>query len=151
MRVLLRVLTPAGWIVLAAALIILAVMAGHGLGLRWDPLDLSGRRIRAAEARAATAAAEVSARRHEKEGMAEQARRLEHLHQQAVGVAQATAATTAHARSAPDASTPLDPARADRLLRHDRELCRLAPAACGPSAPDPAAGGDQAVRPGPVA
>ncbi|MBX9460309.1 MAG: hypothetical protein KL785_03585 [Brevundimonas sp.] len=151
MRALSRLRFPSGWIVPAVALAVLVIAVGHGLGVRWDPFDLSGRRARAAEARAAVAAADAGARRFESEGMAGQARRLEHLHQQAVTVARETAAAAAQARSASDASIPLDPARADRLLRHDRELCRLAPAACGPAEADPAAGGDPAVRAGPAA
>jgi hypothetical protein len=146
---LLRFPTPAGWIVLAAALAVLATVGG--LGLRWDPFDLSGRRLRAAETRAAIAVADAGARRLETEGMADQARRLEHLHQQTVAVARVTAAASAQARSAHDASTPLDPARADRLLLHDRELCRLSPAVCGPSPTDPAAGGGQTMLAGPAA
>lgn len=148
-----RALFPAAvrWSVLAVALVIAAVAVGRGLGLRWDPFDLSGRRLREAEARAGIATADAGARRLEIEGMAGQVRRTEHLHQQAVAVARVTAGATAQARSAPDASTPLDPARADRLLRHDRELCRLAPALCSAAKADPAAGGDQALHPGPTA
>lgn len=53
-----RALFPAAvrWSVLAVALVIAAVAVGRGLGLRWDPFDLSGRRLRAAEARAGIAA-----------------------------------------------------------------------------------------------
>ena len=151
MRTLVRGPTLIRRVVLVGALIVAATVLGHGLGLRWDPFDLSGRRLRAAEARAAIAVADAGARRLESERMADQARRLDHLHQQAVSVARVTAEAAAQARSAPDASTPLDPARAGRLLRHDRELCRLAPAVCGSAAADPAAGGDQAVRSGPAA
>jgi hypothetical protein len=137
--------------VLAVALAILLIAVGHGLGLRWDPFDLSGRRLRAVEARAAFAVADAGARTLEVEGMADQVRRLEHSHQQAVAVARATADATTQARSAPDESTPLDPARADRLLRHDRELCRLAPAVCGSSEADPAPSGNPTVPAGPAA
>ncbi|HZW16727.1 MAG TPA: hypothetical protein VFF66_10825 [Brevundimonas sp.] len=143
----LRVLTPAGWGLLAVALVIVVAVLGHGLGLRWDPFGLTGRRLRAAEAQAAAAVSDAVARGLETEGMAEQARRLEHHHQQAVAIEQATAVAAAQAGSAHDASIPLDPARADRLLRHDRELCRLAPAVCGAAAIGPATGGDAALRP----
>lgn len=146
MRALLRLPTPIGWMVLALAAVLTTGLLGRGLGLRWDPFDLSGRRLRAAETQASMAQADADARRFETEESAAQARRLEHFHRQAVAVAQATAQSTAQARSAPDASTPLDTARAGRLLRHDRELCRLAPAACDPAATDAAGGGDQTVR-----
>jgi hypothetical protein len=123
------------------------VVFAHGLGLRWDPFGLSGRRLRTAEARADAAVSEARARQLESEGRAGQARRLDDLHQQALAIERATAEATAQARSAHDASTPLDPARADRLLSHDRELCRLSPAVCGAAPPDPAGGGDEDLRP----
>ena len=146
----LRVLTPVGWGLLCVALALAVVWLGHGLGLRWDPFGLAGRRLRTAEAHAAAAASGALARGLEAEGMAEQARRLEHHHQQAVAVERATAVATAQARSAHDASIPLDPARADRLVRHDGELCRLAPAVCRSAPADPAAGGGDALRAGPT-
>jgi hypothetical protein len=147
----LRGLTPAGWGLLVAAVILAVVALGHGLGLRWDPFGLSERRLRAAETRAAAAASDAFARSLEAGGMAEQARRLEHHHQQAAAVGRATALAAAQARSAHDASIPLDPARADRLVRHDRELCRLVPAVCGSAAAEPAADGGDVLRAGPVA
>jgi len=150
-RALLRLPTPVGWTVLAVVVAIVAIAIGRGVGLRWDPFDLAGRRLRTAEARLGTAVADAAARRLEVEGTADQARRLDHSHQQAAAVARVTADAAARARSAPDETTPLDPARADRLLRHDRELCRLAPAVCDAPAADPATGGDQAVRAGPAA
>ena len=144
---ILRVPTPLGWGLTVAALIVVAAVLGHGLGLRWDPFGLGQRRLERAEARVATADSDALARGLETEGMAGQARRLDQLHQQAVAAERATALATAQARSAHDASVPLDPARADRLVRHDRELCGLVPALCGAAPPDPAAGGDPAVRP----
>ena len=147
---ILRVLTPAGWGLLAVALVLVVALLGHGLGLRWDPFGLAERRLRTAEARAAAAASDAVARGLEAEGRADQARRLQHHHQQAVAVERATALATAQARSAHDASIPLDPARADRLVRHDRELCRHAPAVCGAAPAGPAAGGDEALPAGPA-
>lgn len=141
----------AGWAVGAALALIAAVALAHGIGLRWDPFDLAGRRLRAAEARADAAVSDAGARRLESEGRADQARRLDHLHQQALAVEQATAAAAAQARSAHDASTPLDSARAGRLLRHDGELCRLSPAVCDAAASEPAGSGDAAVPAGPSA
>ncbi|HYD28255.1 hypothetical protein [Brevundimonas sp.] len=142
---------PMGRVLCLVALAVAVVALAHGLGLRWDPFGLAERRLRAAEARAAASASDAFARRLEAEGLAGQARRLDQSHQQTVAVERVTAETTAQARSAHDASTPLDPARADRLLRHDRELCRLAPAVCPSAAPGSAAGGDPAVRAGPPA
>ena len=147
---ILRVLTPAGWGLLTLALVLAVVALGHGLGLRWDPFGLAGRRLRTAEAQAAAAVSDALARGLESEGRTEQAGRLEHHHQQALAVERATAVAAAQARSAHDASIPLDPARADRLVRHDGELCRLAPAVCRSAPAEPAAGGGDALRAGPT-
>lgn len=142
---------PAAWGLCLVAVAVAVVALGHGLGLRWDPLDIAGRRLRITETHAAASASDALARRLETEGLADQARRLDQSHQQAVAVTRATAEATTQARSARNASTPLDSARADRLLRHDRELCRLAPAVCAPASPGTAAGGDSTVRAGPSA
>ena len=40
------------------------------------------------------------------------------------------------ARTAPDAETPLDPDRADRLRRADERLCELVPDSCAPASAD---------------
>jgi hypothetical protein len=146
-----RALTPLGW-GLAVALSVAVVFAlGSGLGFRWDPLGLAGRRLAAAETRAATAEADAAARRLEVESAAEQARRLDLHHQQAVSVARAAERAGTLARSAHDASIPLDPARALRLREHDRRLCDLAPAVCDAASPDPAGDGHDAVPAGPPA
>jgi autotransporter translocation and assembly factor TamB len=145
---LLRALKPLGRVVVAALAAGALVLIGHGLGLRWDPLDLAGRRLRAAQVQAAAATADAAARRLEVEGAADQARRIDHHHQQTAATERATARAAADARNAHDASTPLDPARAARLAGHDRELCRLAPAVCAAAAPEPADGGDDALRAG---
>jgi len=148
---LFRALTPLGW-ALAVAVALVAVLAlGRGLGLRWDPFGLAGRRLAAAEARTATAEADAAARRLEVEGAADQARRLDIHHQQAVSVARATESAADQARSAHDASIPLDPARAARLREHDRRLCDLAPAVCAAAPADTARGRDDAVPAGPAA
>lgn len=146
----LRALGPPGWSV-AVALALVAVMAlGRGLGLRWDPFDLAGRRLAAAEARAVAAGADADARRLEVEGAAEQTRRLVLHHQQDVLVARATDHAVTHARTADDASNPLDPDRLARLRDHDRRLCQLAPAVCAAAPVDAADGGDGALSAGPA-
>ncbi|HCW48771.1 MAG TPA: hypothetical protein DGP25_01575, partial [Brevundimonas sp.] len=53
------------------------------------------------------------------------------FHHHAEAVARATASAENRARTADDAETPLDPARAQRLRDHDSELCRLAPTVAG--------------------
>lgn len=147
---ILRALTPPGW-GLAVALAVVALLAfGRGLGLRWDPFGLADHRLAAAEARAAAADSDAAARRLEVEGAADQARRIDIHHQQAVSVARATGRAADHARSAHDASLPLDPARAARLREHDRRLCDLAPAVCAAAPADTAGGGDDALPAGPA-
>jgi hypothetical protein len=148
---LFRALTPLGRGLAAALVFVAALALGHGLGLRWDPFGLAERRLAAAHALAATAEADAAARRLEVEGAADQAHRLDTHHQQAASVAVATVRAETDARSAHDASIPLDPARAARLREHDRRLCDLAPAVCGPAPADPARGGDDAVPAGSAA
>ena len=40
-----RALTPLGWLMAVAMIMTLLAVAGHGVGLRWDPLDLKQRRL----------------------------------------------------------------------------------------------------------
>jgi hypothetical protein len=127
-----------------------ALALGHGFGLRWDPFGLAERRLAAAQVRAAVAESDAAARGLEVEGAAEQAVRADRHHQQAVSVAVATDRADTEARTAHDASLPLDPARAARLREHDRRLCELAPAVCAAAPADPAAGGGDAVPAGPA-
>jgi hypothetical protein len=144
-------LKPAGWTVAAVAAVVAFVLLIQALGFRWDPFDRAGRRIDAAEARAAMAEADAAARRIEAEGAAVQARHLETHHQQALELGRATARARAGARSANDAEQSLDPARAARLAEHDRELCLIAPGICVAAAAEPAAGGDHLLPAGPAA
>ncbi|HEY0103047.1 MAG TPA: hypothetical protein VGB60_06260 [Brevundimonas sp.] len=136
------VLTPLGRAAAVLGLCGLLAVVGHGLGLRWDPFDLSGRRLRGAEARAAKAEAGLDLRRREAEAREAQQHRLDVHHRQSVSVAAATAQATTLARSAHDASTLLDPARLARLREHDRQLCDASPSVCTAAAADPPAGGD---------
>lgn len=69
------------------------------------------------------------------EGEREQAQRVETFHTSEVVIRDLTARAVTESRSAPDADTPLDPARADRLRAHDRGLCVQSPAICPAPAP----------------
>ncbi|AYG93820.1 hypothetical protein D8I30_00470 [Brevundimonas naejangsanensis] len=134
-----RVLTPLGWLAVVGAALLLLLIAGRGLGLRWDPLHLQARRLETAQRRAERAEAETSARALEAAARGRQIEGLDAFHRHAQAVERATATAETRARTADDADTPLDPARAQRLHDHDRELCRLAPAVAGCAAPaDPA-------------
>lgn len=143
-----RILTPWGWLLVAALAGGAILIALHGLGFRWDPFGLADRRLRAAETRTAVAVAEASARRLEVDALTRQTRRLDEVHRQTVAVARVTAQTMTQARSAHDADIPLDPYRAARLAGHDRELCDLTPSVCGATAADPAPGGPEPLYSG---
>ncbi|MGV8929736.1 MAG: hypothetical protein ACOH1E_08280 [Brevundimonas sp.] len=145
---LLRTVTAWGWVMIVAGALIVVLIALQGLGFRWDPFGLTAHRMRTAEARASAAETDAAARRSEAGGAVDQIRRLDEVHQQTVAVARATARTTTQARSAQDAEIPIDPDRADRLLRHDGELCRLAPIVCSSAAAGPAQRRDDTLRAG---
>lgn len=122
---------PSGWGAaargfLVTAVVVLLAFIGWKVGLRWDPFGWGERRLERAEARATVAEAEVLARTLEVQGEREQRVRLD-IHQQTVRAAErATAVVLQQIGSADDASLPLEPARAARLVAHDRELCRIA-------------------------
>tara|TARA_R110002051_G_scaffold166531_1_gene237291 strand:- start:350 stop:817 length:468 start_codon:yes stop_codon:yes gene_type:complete len=144
-----RALTVTGRTVLMIGLLLALVLAGRGLGLRWDPLDLGARRLEAARSRAFDAEADAAARRLELEGEAGQRRILERIHRRSEAVTRLTAPAILEARLDDDADLPLATGRARRLRAHDRELCRLAPAVCAATAPaDPAGDDNDALRPG---
>lgn len=79
------------------------------------------------------------ARDLEGEGQAEQAIRTDTYHHSVVTIQSEAATRAAEARSLPDAETPLDPTRFDRLRSADLSVCRSAESVC--PAPDPAPGG----------
>ena len=138
----LRTLAPLGWLALSLVALAAVVLILGGLGFRWDPFDLTRRRADRAEQTAAVATAQAAARAAEVEGQTAQVVRIDAALQSAVALERATAHALQIARTADDASTPLDTDRADRLRDHDRQLCRLAPNLGGcPAAPDPADGG----------
>ncbi|TFW15218.1 hypothetical protein EGY25_01095 [Brevundimonas intermedia] len=150
---MLRALTPLGWWAAGVATLALSFALLGGLGFRWDPLDLQQKRLETARSQArdavAVATAQADARRIETAGAAAQAVRVDHYQHRTTAVERATATAVTQARSADDADHPLEHRRADRLCRHDRELCRLAPDLDGcAGAADVAGGGEAAVRPG---
>jgi hypothetical protein len=141
-----RALTVTGRIVVVIGLLLAILLAGQGLGLHWDPLNLGARRLDAARSRAAAAEADAAARRLELEGEAGQRRALERINRRTVAVTRLTVPAMAEARTDDDADLPLATGRATRLRAHDRELCRISPGVCAEPAPvDPAGGSDHAV------
>ena len=89
------------------------------------------------EKRVETIESDLSARSIESEGRADQLDRLETHYREVITIQSATEPFAAEARSAPDADTPLDLERADRLRRADDSLC-LHTAGCSPATDNPA-------------
>lgn len=79
------------------------------------------------------------ARDLEGEGQAEQAIRTDTYHHSVVTIQSDAATRAAEIRSLPDAETPLDPTRLDKLRAADLGVCRNAASVC--PAPDAAPGG----------
>lgn len=133
---------------IAAVLLAVAVVTAAHLRGRADGVAEAAPKI-------AHAQDDAAARRIEAAGERDTAHRVEVVvEQRRLGEA-TVAALAAGAQRAGDADAPLDPERADRLLRHDLELCRLRPAlgGCpggGPAAEHAASGG-AAVRDLPAA
>lgn len=132
---------------LAVALVLIVVI-GRGVGLRWDPFDIEGRKLEAARTRAETLDRDLFARRLEIEGRQAQARQMERRHQTLNAVAATTARTLEGTEQADDAGILLEADRANRLRDHDRELCRLAPEICRSATTGPAGSGGPALSTG---
>ena len=123
------------WTAFAAVVCILALIAvvsflSDPFGIRswWDARQAD---------RQAQIASNGEARAIESEGRADQLTRTETYHREVITIQSATEPFAAEARSAPDADTPLDLERADRLRRADDSLCQHT-AGCSPSADNPA-------------
>ena len=131
----------AALIALAAIILCIAFTAGwwDGLiaGLPWS--DES--RLERAEARLDQTRTELATREAEIAALERQAQQTAAVHQTLTQVRAATARATTLAETAPDATDPIDPARADRLRDADRRLCELSPDLCSDPAPQPAAAG----------
>lgn len=141
-----RTLTPLGWLAGGVVVLIGLVLVLGGLGFRWDPFDLSRRRIDRAEQSAERSQAVARARAAEAAGQAGQVARLDAVLQTTRSLDRATDRSIQTARNADDADLPIPAARAERLRDHDRELCRLAPdlGGCSASA-EPAGDGEPTV------
>jgi hypothetical protein len=99
---------------------------------------------RQAVAKAERLEGQVSTLEREATGQAEIAAATEVHHTRETFIREGTAQAIAEARSASDATTPLDPMRADRLRTADSRLCDASPGIC-PDA-DAAGGGADAVQ-----
>lgn len=147
-----RALIP-GWLKVAAT-VVAAIAVVALVSHQWDRLtawwpwsdesrlERAERKVEDLSDRLATSEANAAARAAEAEANADQVRRVETHHRQVIELRDLTDPVIHEARSAPDASTPLDPDRADRLREHDRRLCGLVPDVC------PGAGGGGAAPSG---
>lgn len=146
MLVFLRGLAPAGWMVAAVFLIGTVALGLGAAGFRWDPFDLSRRRLEAAGRSADHARTAAAARAAEAQGQAGQIARLDAVQDSLRSLDRITSRSLQSTRTADDASVPISDDRAARLRDHDRELCRIAPHLGGcAAAPDPAGDGDPAL------
>ena len=136
------------WLKVAAVALTVAAAAGvaaHQWDRLWSWLPWSDeRRLERVTDQRDRLAAEAAQHAAQLQALTEQTRRVDTVHRQVIELRDLTDPLIHEARSAPDASTPLDSARADRLRGHDRKLCELASGACAATAA--AAGdGDKAV------
>lgn len=128
-------MTPAGTLLgiigAALAIVTLIALAAHQWDRLWAWLPWSAetrleRVIRDRDHWAASAAVHAA----EAEALRGQIVRTEAAQRSVTTLRDLTTPFVDEARSAPDASTHLDPERADRLREHDRRLCELAPGGC---------------------
>ena len=136
----LRIITPTGWLVIAAVAVVLFGLAGlvrpSFLGLKFDPFGINARKIDRLET-------EVSVLEREATGNAEIASATQTFHTREVVIRDLSRQAEIEARTAPDAETPLDPDRVARIRAVDYRLCSAYPAICPD--PDAAASGADAV------
>jgi hypothetical protein len=137
---ILRALSKTGWLVIAAVAVVLFGLAGLArpsfLGLKFDPFGIDARKIDRLET-------EVSVLEREAVGQAEIAAATQTFHTREVVIRDLARQSETEARTAPDAETPLDPDRVDRIRAADNRLCIVAPSIC--ASPDPAGSGADAV------
>lgn len=123
----LRIITPTGWLVVIAVAVVLFGLAGLArpsfLGLKFDPFGIDARKIDRLED-------QVSVMEREAVGNAEIAVATQTFHTREVVIRELSRQAEIEARTAPDAETPLDPSRVDRLRSADNRLCSAYPAIC---------------------
>ena len=136
----LRIITPTGWLVIAAVALVLFGLAGLArpsfLGLKFDPFGIDARKIDRLET-------EVSVLEREATGNAEIAAATQTFHTREVVIRDITRQAEIEARTAPDAETPLDHNRVARIRAADHRLCIVAPSIC--ASPDLAGSGSDPV------
>ena len=137
-----RTLTPLGWLASMLAVVVAIALIAGGWNKLWAFLPWSAEsKLDRIEMKLELAEDARAARAIESIGQSEQIQRIETVHRQIVTVQAATANDITEARSAPDATDPLDTLRRLRLVGSDRMLCNYAPDLCQPAAADPSGAG----------
>jgi hypothetical protein len=138
----LRIITPTGWLVIAAVAVVVFGLAGLArpsfLGLKFDPFGIDARKIDRLES-------EVSVLEREATGNAEIAVATQTFHTREIVIRELSRNAEIEARKALDAETPLDPDRVARIRAADHRLCSAYPAICSDS--DPAGSGNAVLSP----
>ena len=123
----LRIITPTGWLVIAAVAAVVFGLAGLArpsfLGLKFDPFGIDARKIDRLEN-------DVSVLEREATGNAEITNATQKHHGREVALRELSRQAEIEARTAPDAETPLTPDRVGRLRAADNRLCSAYPAIC---------------------
>ena len=136
----LRIITPTGWLVIAAVAVVLFGLAGLArpsfLGLKFDPFGIDARKMD-------QLTDQVSVMEREATGNAEIAIASQTFHTREVVIRELSRQAEIEARTAPDAETPLDPDRVARIRAADNRLFIVAPSICPDS--DPAGSGADPV------
>jgi hypothetical protein len=136
----LRIITPTGWLIIAAVAVVLFGLAGLArpsfLGFKFDPFGIDARKLD-------QLADQVSVMEREAIGNAEVAAATQTFHTREVVIRELSRQAEIEARTAPDAETPLDPDRVARIRAADNRLCIVAPSIC--ANPDLAGSGADAV------
>lgn len=111
------------WGAVIIGVLILLFGAARLLGFSWDPFGTQRAKADAYEST-------DLARDLEAEGQAEQAQRVDTYTHSVITLQTEAATAAAEIRSLPDADTPLDPTRFDRLRAADLSVCRNAESVC---------------------
>lgn len=111
------------WKLIGYVLAFVLIVAGINHGLSFIPGTDQWRGKRAV-AKVGRLEGQVSTLEREATGNAEIAAATDTFHTREIIIREGTAQAIAEARSAPDATTPLDPMRADRLRTADDRLCQ---------------------------
>ena len=136
----LRIITPTGWLVIAAVAVVLFGLTGLArpsfLGLKFDPFGIDARKIDRLESK-------VSVLERKDAGNTEITNATQKHYGREVALRELSRQAEIEARTASDAETPLDLDRVARIRASDNRLCIVAPSICPD--PDVAASGADAV------